>query len=74
MKTCARCDRAMGLGVRTRNFWNGRWWVHLRFCSAQCEASYQLDRRDAMNEARAPRDQAIATSAAALVPRWRSHH
>jgi hypothetical protein len=74
MKTCAQCQGKLGLGVRARNVWNGRWWVHLRFCSAQCEALYQLERRDAMNETRAPRDKATAASAAAPVARWRSHY
>ena len=69
MKTCAQCQGKLGLGVRARNVWNGRWWVHLRFCSAQCEALYQLERRDAMNETRAPRDKATAASAAAPVAR-----
>jgi hypothetical protein len=27
--------------------WNGRWWVHTRFCSAHCEDHYQLERCDA---------------------------
>jgi hypothetical protein len=74
MKTCAQCHGKLGLGVRARNVWNGRWWIHIRFCSARCEAFYQLERRDAMNEQRAPRDNATATYAAVPVARWRSHY
>ena len=33
MKRCAQCHRKLGLGVRSRNLWNGRWRVHTRFCS-----------------------------------------
>jgi hypothetical protein len=44
MKTCAQCHGKLGLGVRARNFWNGRWWVHVRFCSTRCEARYQPKR------------------------------
>ena len=44
MKRCAQCHEKLGLGVRFRNLWNGRWWVHLRFCSAACEEQYQLER------------------------------
>jgi hypothetical protein len=32
MKRCALCHGKLGLGVRYRNLWNGRWWVHTRFC------------------------------------------
>jgi hypothetical protein len=34
-------------GVRSRNLWNGGWWVHVRFCSTHCEALYELERYDA---------------------------
>jgi hypothetical protein len=27
--------------------WNGRWWVHVRFCSIHCEALYELEQYDA---------------------------
>ena len=47
MKTCAQCRGKLGLGVRARNVWNGRWWVHLRFCSVRCEEQYQLERYNA---------------------------
>jgi hypothetical protein len=47
MKRCARCHRKLGLGVRARNLWNGRWWVHVRFCSTHCEALYQQEQYDA---------------------------
>jgi hypothetical protein len=33
MKTCAQCHGKLGLGVRSRNLWNGLWWVHVLFCS-----------------------------------------
>jgi hypothetical protein len=52
MKRCAQCHEKLGLGVRFRNFWNGRWWVHLRFCSAHCEACYEMQR---LNHRRRPR-------------------
>jgi hypothetical protein len=45
MKRCAQCGGHLGLGVKFRNLWNGAWWVHLRFCSALCEESYELERR-----------------------------
>jgi hypothetical protein len=45
MKRCAVCGGRLGLGVRFRNLWNGRWWVHLRFCSTRCENSYELEHR-----------------------------
>src|SRR5215471_8987671 len=38
MKRCAWCHGRLGLGVRSRNLWNGSWWVHVRFCSTHCEA------------------------------------
>jgi len=47
MKRCAQCQGKLGLGVRSRNLWNGRWWVHVRFCSTHCEALYELERYDA---------------------------
>jgi hypothetical protein len=47
MKRCAQCHGKLGLGVRFRNLWDGRWWVHLRFCSAHCEGNYELERYDA---------------------------
>ena len=31
MKRCALCHGKLGLGVRYRNLWNGRWWVHPDF-------------------------------------------
>jgi hypothetical protein len=30
-------------GVRSRNLWNGWWWVHVRFCSRRCGALYELE-------------------------------
>jgi len=41
MKRCALCHGKLGLGARFRNIWNGAWWVHVRFCSVRCEATYQ---------------------------------
>jgi hypothetical protein len=46
MKTCAQCNGRLGLGVRSRNVWSGRWWIHIRYCSAQCEARHELERRE----------------------------
>src|SRR5215831_17862466 len=46
MKRCAQCHGKLGLGVRSRNLWNGRWWAHVRFCSTRCEALYELERYD----------------------------
>src|SRR5262245_43607125 len=47
MKRCAQCHGRLGLGVRSRNLWNGRWWAHTRFCSAHCEGKYELERYNA---------------------------
>jgi hypothetical protein len=33
MKKCAQCHGKLGLGARSRNVWNGRWWVHVVYCS-----------------------------------------
>jgi hypothetical protein len=41
VKRCALCHGKLGLGAHFRNIWNGTWWVHVRFCSARCEAIYQ---------------------------------
>jgi hypothetical protein len=46
MRTCALCHRKLGLGTRFRNIWNGRWWVHVRFCSVRCEGIYQVKRNE----------------------------
>jgi hypothetical protein len=53
MKTCAQCLGKLGLGVRSRNVWNGRWWVHVRYCSAHCEALHELERYDAQAKSEA---------------------
>jgi hypothetical protein len=37
------CHGKLGLGVRYRNLWNGRWWVHTRFCSANCVERYNTN-------------------------------
>ena len=50
MKTCALCHRKLGLGSRFRNKWNGRWWVHVRFCSVRCEGVYEVKRNDAAKQ------------------------
>jgi hypothetical protein len=47
MKRCAQCHRKLGLGVRSRNLWNGRWWAHTRFCSTHCELIYEQERKNA---------------------------
>jgi hypothetical protein len=47
MKRCPQCHRRLGLGVRCRNLWNGRWWVHTRFCSTHCELIYEEERKNA---------------------------
>jgi hypothetical protein len=47
MKRCALCRGKLGLGARFRNLWNGRWWVHVRFCSVRCEGIYEVKRNDA---------------------------
>jgi hypothetical protein len=45
MQECAQCHGKLGLGARSRSFWNGRcWWFQLRFCSIHCEALYELER------------------------------
>lgn len=52
MKRCAQCGGKLGLGVRFRNRWNGRWWLHLRFCSSLCEHNYELEYRQEKDRAR----------------------
>ena len=52
MKRCAQCHGPLGLGVRSRNVWNGRWWVHVRYCSTHCEALHELERYKARSPAR----------------------
>src|SRR5262247_2095379 len=47
MKRCALCHGRLGLGTRFRNIWNGRWWVHVRFCSARCEGVYEVRQNEA---------------------------
>jgi hypothetical protein len=50
MKRCAECQGKLGLGVRYRKVWNGRWGVHVRYCSAHCEALHEPKRHDARAE------------------------
>jgi len=47
MKRSAQCHGKLGLGARSRNVWNGRWWVHVVYCSTHCEALHELERYDA---------------------------
>src|SRR6516162_8396160 len=47
MKRCALCHGRLGLGTRFRNLWDGRWWVHVRFCSVRCEGIYEVRRNEA---------------------------
>ena len=47
MKRCAQCHGKLGLGVRSRKVWIGRWWVHMRYCSVHCEALHELERYNA---------------------------
>ena len=47
MKRCALCHKRLGLGARFRNVWNGRWWIHVRFCSVRCEGIYEVIRNEA---------------------------
>ena len=46
MKRCAQCHGKLGLGVRFRNLWSGRGWIHLQFCSSYCESLYNLVRHN----------------------------
>jgi hypothetical protein len=41
-----RYNGKLGLGVRSRNLWSGHWWIHVRYCSAHCEARHELERRE----------------------------
>ena len=52
MKRCALCRGRLGLGARFRNIWNGRWWVHVRFCSVRCEGVYEVTRNEAAKHRR----------------------
>src|SRR5262245_1056141 len=46
----ALCHGRLGLGTRFRNIWNGRCWVHVRFCSVRCESIYEVKRNDAAKQ------------------------
>ena len=50
MERCVLCRGKLGLGTRFRNIWNGRWWVHVRFCSVRCEGIYEVKRNDAAKQ------------------------
>ena len=48
MKACFQCQGKLGLAIRARNLWNGRWWwSHVYFCSARCEDRNELERSEA---------------------------
>src|SRR5262245_61298383 len=47
LEAAARRPAKLGLGVRSRNVWNGRWWAHVVYCSTHCEALHELERYDA---------------------------
>jgi hypothetical protein len=48
VKTCFQCQGKLGLAIRARNLWNGRWWwSHVYFCSARCEDRYELEQSEA---------------------------
>jgi hypothetical protein len=38
-ETVRPVPRKAGLGVRSRNLWNGRWFIHVRFCSTPLRSS-----------------------------------
>jgi hypothetical protein len=50
MERCVLCHGKLGLGTRFRNIWNGRWWVHVRFCSVRCESIYEVKQNDAAKQ------------------------
>jgi hypothetical protein len=50
MERCALCHGKLGLGTRFGNIWNGRWWIHVRFCSVRCESIYEAKRHDAAKQ------------------------
>ena len=46
----AELKQSRPAGARARdssNAWNGRWWVHVRYCSTHCEALHEPERYDA---------------------------
>ena len=45
-RRCTECGGKLGLGVHFRNLWDGFSWVHLRYCSASCEAQNEFTRRN----------------------------
>ena len=55
MKRCAQCHGKLGLGVRSPNLWNGRWWAHVRFCSVHCEDLYKPEQRQRTSQTHRPR-------------------
>jgi len=69
MKRCAQYHGKLGLGVRSRNVWNGRWWVHVRYCSTHCEALHELE-RSAMETRLRPTTQTISKTPSTPRLRW----
>ena len=59
-KRCAQCHGKLGLGVRSRSVWNGRWWVHVSYCSIRCEALHELERYNARTQNVAKKDSCFA--------------
>jgi hypothetical protein len=55
MKRCAQCQGKLGLGLRSRKVRNGRWGVHVRYCSAHCEALHDDARAKGGRHALTPR-------------------
>jgi len=53
----SQCLRSLVLGVRSRNMWNGRWWVRVRYCSTHCEALHELERYDSKAKRREGQEQ-----------------
>jgi hypothetical protein len=48
VKTCFQYQGKLGLAIRARNLWNGRWWwSHVYFCSARLEDRYELEQSEA---------------------------
>jgi hypothetical protein len=45
MKRCYQCGGKLGLGVKSRNVWNGWWRARLQFCSRRCELTYEREHR-----------------------------
>jgi hypothetical protein len=46
MKTCTRCHKGLGLGMRYRWVWRKFWFSTARFCSHRCERLFGQERED----------------------------